>query len=140
MVLAILSVFRFLRSQSAKNETQKKMKYRCERSDLGYRLSPVNEACKDKEQLCTLNFALLTLWVGEVARRRQPTYAGRLQHAALDRVGQHIGGDCAEDGQRRPCAPAGGEREDRVAVEWRVYWADRAGQPILRHLGQLGRL
>src|SRR6266498_2071699 len=41
MVLAILSVFRFLRSQSAKNETQKKMKYRCERSHLGYRVSRV---------------------------------------------------------------------------------------------------
>src|SRR6266545_6613337 len=41
MVLAIVSVFRFLRSASAKNETQKKMKYRCERSHLGYRVSPV---------------------------------------------------------------------------------------------------
>jgi len=32
-----------LRSQSAKNETQKKMKYRCERSHLGYRVTRVNE-------------------------------------------------------------------------------------------------
>jgi hypothetical protein len=37
----IVSVFRFLRSQSAKNEIQKKMKYRCERSHLGYCVSPV---------------------------------------------------------------------------------------------------
>jgi len=37
MVLAIVSVFRFLRSASAKNEIQKKMKYRCERLHLGYR-------------------------------------------------------------------------------------------------------
>jgi hypothetical protein len=43
MVLAILSVFHFLRSQSAKNETQKKMKYRCERSHLGYCVSPVSD-------------------------------------------------------------------------------------------------
>jgi CheY-like chemotaxis protein len=43
MVLSVLSVFRFLRSASAKNETQKKMKYRCERSHLGYRVSPITE-------------------------------------------------------------------------------------------------
>jgi hypothetical protein len=49
MVLAILSVFHFLRSQSAKNETQKKMKYRCESSHLGYRVSPViDRGCRLK--------------------------------------------------------------------------------------------
>src|SRR5438876_12377287 len=36
-----LNVFRFLRSASAKTETQKKIKYRCEGSHLGYRLSPI---------------------------------------------------------------------------------------------------
>jgi hypothetical protein len=43
MVLAILSVFRFLRSASAKTGCplgeQKKMKYRCERSHLGYSIA-----------------------------------------------------------------------------------------------------
>jgi hypothetical protein len=43
MVLAILSVFLFALAER-KKETQKKMKYRCERSHLGYRVSPDPES------------------------------------------------------------------------------------------------
>jgi L-aminopeptidase/D-esterase-like protein len=57
---------------------------------------------------------------------RQSTRAGCLQYTALDRMGQHIGGDRAKDGQRRPHPPAGRKREDCVAIERCMNWADRA--------------
>jgi hypothetical protein len=42
MVRAIVSVFRFLRSQSAKNETQKKIKYRAAEGWIADCVSPDN--------------------------------------------------------------------------------------------------
>ena len=64
--------------------------------------------------------------------------AARGEHAAQHRLGQHLGGERADQRDvRRSGAGAGREREDDVAVGHRVGRVDAARQAVLRHLRDL---